>query len=35
MLKLADDLPPETFIDREFIEWLKDDPSPHRSSTRP
>lgn len=25
---LADDLPPEAFLDREFIEWLKDDSSP-------
>ncbi|MDR1995693.1 DUF3619 family protein [Azonexus sp.] len=26
---LADDLPPEAFLDHEFIEWLKDDSSPH------
>lgn len=25
---LTDDLPPEAFLDREFIEWLKDDSSP-------
>jgi hypothetical protein len=25
---LADDLPPEAFLDREFIEWLKDDSAP-------
>lgn len=24
---LADDLPPEAFLDQEFIEWLKDDSS--------
>ncbi|HEX6734896.1 MAG TPA: DUF3619 family protein [Azonexus sp.] len=26
---LADDLPPEAFLDNEFIEWLKDDSSPN------
>ncbi len=26
---LSDDLPPEAFLDREFLEWLKDDSSAH------
>lgn len=27
MALLADDIPPEAFLDNEFIEWLKDDSS--------
>ncbi|MCL2524142.1 MAG: DUF3619 family protein [Betaproteobacteria bacterium] len=28
MALLADDLPPEAFLDPEFLEWLQDDSSP-------